>query len=81
MLNLDNNANDRAGLRFRGYRLVEGRRPVFKYTAGKTVIEDYIIPQAAALPSYTRQLTLTGSGMYYYLAGVDASITKDVNSW
>ena len=82
VLNLDNNANDRAkGLKFRGYRLVEGRRPVFKYTAGKTVIEDYIIPQAAALPSFTRQLTLAGSGKYYYLAGVDASITKDGNSW
>jgi len=82
VLNLDNNANDRAkGLKFRGYRLVEGRRPIFKYTAGKTVVEDYIIPQAAALPSFTRQLTLTGSGKYYYLAGADASITKDGNSW
>ena len=66
-LKLGNNDDDRAkGLRFRGYRLVEGRRPVFKYTASETVIEDYVIPEAGALPAFTRQLTLTGSGKYYY---------------
>ena len=81
-LKLGNNDDDRAkGLRFRGYKLVEGRRPVFKYTAGNTVIEDYVIPEAAALPSFTRQLTLTGSGKYYYLAGTDADIKKVGNSW
>ena len=81
-LKLGNNDDDRAkGLRFRGYRLVEGRRPIFKYTAGKTVIEDYVIPQAGALPSFTRQLTLTGSGRYYYLAAADGLIEKRGNSW
>jgi len=81
-LKLGNNDDDRAkGLRFRGYRLVEGRRPIFKYTAGETVIEDYVIPQAGALPSFTRQLTLTGSGQYYYLAAADGFIEKRGNSW
>ena len=81
-LKLGNNDDDRAkGLRFRGYQLVEGRRPVFKYTTGNTVIEDYVIPEAAALPSFTRQITLTGSGKYYYLAGTDADIRKAGNSW
>ena len=81
-LKLGNNDDDRAkGLRFRGYKLVEGRRPVFKYTAGNTVIEDYVIPQAGALPSFTRQLTLTGSGKYYYLAGADGQIEKRGDSW
>ena len=79
---LGNNDDDRAkGLRFRGYRLVEGRRPIFKYTAGETVIEDYVIPQAGALPSFTRQLTLTGSGKYYFLAAADGLIGKRGNSW
>ena len=82
VLNLDNNANDRAkGLRFRGYRLVEGRRPIFKYTAGETVIEDYVIPVGGPLPSFTRQLTLTGSGQYYFLAGTGDAIEKDGTSW
>ena len=81
-LKLGNNDDDRAkGLRFRGYKLVEGRRPVFKYTAGETVIEDYVIPQAGALPSFTRQLTLTGSGKYYFLAAADGLIEKRGNSW
>ena len=81
-LKLGNNDDDRAkGLRFRGYRLVEGRRPIFKYTAGETVIEDYVIPQAGALPSFTRQLTLTGSGQYYYLAAAEGFIEKRGNSW
>ena len=61
--------------------MVEGRRPIFKYTAGETVIEDYVIPQAGALPSFTRQLTLTGSGKYYYLAAADGFIEKRGNSW
>ena len=47
---------------------------VFKYTAGETVIEDYVIPEAGALPAFTRQLTLTGSGKYYYLAAADGFI-------
>ena len=81
-LKTGNNDDDRAkGLRFRGYQLVEGRRPVFKYSAGDTVIEDYVIPEAGALPSFTRQLTLTGSGKYYYLAAADGSIEKQGNSW
>ncbi|SVC83627.1 uncharacterized protein METZ01_LOCUS336481, partial [marine metagenome] len=81
-LKLGNNDDDRAkGLRFRGYRLVEGRRPVFKYTADNTVIEDYVIPQGGALPSFTRQLTFTGSGKYYYLVGADGSIEKRGNGW
>ena len=81
-LKLGNNDDDRAkGLQFRGYRLVEGRRPVFKYTAGQTVIEDYAIPEAGALPSFTRQLTFTGSGKYYYLAAADGFIEKQGNSW
>ena len=81
-LKLGNNDDDRAkGLRFRGYRLVEGRRPVFKYTAGETVIEDYVIPEAGALPAFTRQLTLTGSGKYYYLAAADGFIEKRGDSW
>ena len=81
-LKTGNNDDDRAkGLRFRGYQLVEGRRPVFKYTAGDTVIEDYVIPESGALPSFTRQLTLTGNGKYYYLAAADGSIEKQGNSW
>jgi len=81
-LKLGNNDDDRAkGLQFRGYRLVEGRRPVFKYTAGQTVIEDYVIPEVGALPSFTRQLTFTGSGKYYYLAAADGFIEKQGNSW
>ena len=81
-LKLGNNDDDRAkGLQFRGYRLVEGRRPVFKYTAGQTVIEDYAIPEVGALPSFTRQLTFTGSGKYYYLAAADGFIEKQGNSW
>ena len=82
MLKTGNNDDDRAkGLRFRGYRLVEGRRPVFKYTAGETVIEDYVIPQAGPLPSFTRQLTIAGSGKYYFLAAADELIEKRGNSW
>ena len=82
VLKTGNNDDDRAkGLRFRGYRLVEGRRPVFKYTAGETVIEDYVIPQAGPLPSFTRQLPLTGSGKYYFLAAADELIEKRGNSW
>jgi mono/diheme cytochrome c family protein len=81
-LKLGNNDDDRAkGLRFRGYRLVEGRRPIFKYTAGDTVIEDYVIPEAGALPSFTRQITFTGDGKFYYLAAADDSIEKQGNSW
>jgi len=81
-LKTGNNDDDRAkGLRFRGYQLVEGRRPVFKYTAGDTIIEDYVIPEAGALPSFTRQITLTGSGRYYYLAAADGSIEKQGDSW
>lgn len=81
-MKLGNNDDDRAkGLRFRGYKLVEGRRPVFRYTAGETVIEDYVIPVGGPLPSYTRQLTLTGSGKYYYLAGADELIVKSGNNW
>jgi len=81
-LKTGNNDDDRAkGLRFRGYKLVEGRRPVFSYTAGNTVIEDYVIPQGGPLPSFTRQLTLTGSGKYYYLAGADGLIEKRGDSW
>ena len=60
---------------------MEGRRPVFKYTAGETVIEDYVIPEAGALPAFTRQLTLTGSGQYYYLAAADGFIEKRGDSW
>jgi len=81
-LKTGNNDDDRAkGLRFRGYRLAEGRRPIFKYTAGGTVIEDYVIPEAGALPSFTRQITLTGSGKFYYLAAADGSIEKQGDSW
>ncbi len=81
-LMLGNNDDDRAkGLRFRGYKLEESQRPVFRYSAGKTMIEDYVIPQAGPLPSFTRQLTLTGSGKYYYLAAADAVIAKSGNSW
>jgi hypothetical protein len=81
-MKLGNNDDGRAtGLRFRGYKLVEGRRPIFKYTAGNTVIEDYVIPQAGALPSFTRQLTLTGSGKYYFLAAADAVIEQRGNSY
>ena len=81
-LKLGNNDDDRAkGLRFRGYNLVEGQRPVFKYTAGDTMVEDYIIPQGGVLPSFTRQLTLTGGGQFYYLAAADDSIVKNGNSW
>jgi mono/diheme cytochrome c family protein len=81
-LKLGNNDDDRArGLRFRGYKLVAGNRPVFRYSAGNTMIEDYIIPQGGALPSYTRQLTLSGSGRFYYLAGADGFIEKRGQSW
>ena len=54
---------------------------MFKYTAGETVIEDYVIPEAGALPAFTRQLTLTGSGQYYYLAAADGFIEKRGDSW
>jgi len=60
---------------------VAGNRPVFRYSAGNTMIEDYIIPQGGALPSYTRQLTLSGSGRFYYLAGADGFIEKRGQSW
>jgi|TARA_B100000959_G_scaffold283907_1_gene353986 mono/diheme cytochrome c family protein len=82
-LKAGNNDDDRAkGLRFRGYKLVESQRPVFRYSAGETMIEDYVIPQGGPLPSYTRQITFSGSGKYYYLAGADSSIEKvGGNSW
>jgi len=76
-LKTGNNDDDRAkGLRFRGYKLVEGQRPVFRYSAGETMIEDYVIPQGGPLPSYTRRITFSGSGKYYYLAGTDSSIEQ-----
>tara|TARA_Y100000588_G_scaffold91385_1_gene98690 strand:+ start:7767 stop:9437 length:1671 start_codon:yes stop_codon:yes gene_type:complete len=82
VLDLNNNADDRAkGLRFRGYKLDGNQRPTFLYSAGQTRIEDYIVPQAAPLPSFIRQLTLTGSGKYYYLAATDGTITKEGRSW
>ena len=81
-LKLGNNDDGRAkGLRFRGYKLVKGRRPVFRYSAGKTMIEDYVIPQAGQLPSFTRQITLTGRGSYYFLAAADDLIEKRGASW
>ena len=81
-LKLGNNDDDRAkGLRFRGYKLLEGRRPVFLYTAGETSIEDYVTPHAGALPSYTRQITIHGKGKFYYLAAADDSIEKRGGSW
>ncbi len=81
-LSTENNADDRAkGLRFRGYRLIEGRRPVFKYTAGKTVIEDYVIPKGGKLPSFTRQLTISGHGKFYYLAAADDDIQRQGDGW
>ena len=81
-LKLGNNDDDRAkGLRFRGYTLVEGRRPVFRYTAGEAEIEDYVIPKAGVLPSFTRQLTITGRGKFYYLAASDGVIEQQGKSW
>ncbi len=81
-LKTGNNDDDRAkGLRFRGYKLGKSQRPVFRYSAGETMIEDYVIPQGGPLPSYTRQITFSGSGKYYYLAGADGSIEKRGNSW
>ena len=54
---------------------------MFRYSAGETMIEDYVIPQGGPLPSYTRQITFSGSGKYYYLAGADGSIEKRGDSW
>jgi len=69
------------GLRFRGYKLVQGRRPVFRYTAGETTIEDYVIPKAGKLPSFTRELRLSGTGKYYYLAAADKHIEQRGKRW
>jgi hypothetical protein len=40
-----------------------------------------VIPEAGALPSFTRQITFTGDGKFYYLAAADDSIEKQGNSW
>ena len=78
---LGNNDDGRAqGMSFRGYRLVEKRRPVFLYSVGDIKVEDYAIPQAGAFPSFIRQITLTGSGAVTYLAAA-GDIEPAGNAW
>jgi hypothetical protein len=66
------------GLRFRGYELVENRRPVFMYEIGDQLeVIDYIVPKRGTLPSVTRLLGVNGTGKVWYLAAAAKTITEE----
>ncbi len=65
------------GLQFRGYELVENRRPVFTYEIGDQLeVVDYIVPRRGALPSIIRMLGINGTGEVWYLAAAAKTITE-----
>jgi hypothetical protein len=66
------------GLQFRGYQLVEKRRPVFMYEIGKRLkVVDHIIPRQGTLPSIIRMLGVNGTGEVWYLAAAAKTITEE----
>ncbi len=66
------------GLQFRGYQLVEKRRPVFMYEIGERLkVVDFIVPRQGPLPSIIRMLGVNGTGEVWYLAAAAKTITEE----
>ena len=66
------------GLQFRGYQLVEKRRPVFMYEIGERLkVIDFTVPRQGALPSIIRMLGVNGTGEVWYLAAAAKTITEE----